>query len=396
MNKFKNYISTVHDQVYSLNEQISNQSTDLFAKERVHEAVKQDVTFLRGLKRIFLTGCGDSYTATGLVARKFNFKVGDCEIISCDPMEFTRFLVEKDLVFDNDPSKTLIVAVSASGGSPRIVEMLEKGKACNVHSILISNNPQSKGGLVADSVFHVKTPELANTPGLRSYIASLLALSSLCAEVAVSKEVITREDKEKICIEFVNYARSLNEETLDSVSQQMFGLAQEWLEVEKFEIVGDFENYYSAEFTIEKIVECLGKQSFHIDSESWKHINYFLRDEDTIGTVFITNISNPGYDNMVSAIKLANSIGRKVLVVTDELDKRDYETFTVKLPSSSLDQSIYSYFSFIAPALLTEFIALLNGVDYFGSFDTKEKLFDHSRGVFDFSSSGTSEVVVVK
>ena len=46
---------------------------------------------------------------------------------SPDPMEFTRFWTNEDIVKD-EGRKSLVVAVSASGGADRIVEILEKGK----------------------------------------------------------------------------------------------------------------------------------------------------------------------------------------------------------------------------------------------------------------------------
>ena len=97
----------------------------------------------------------------------------------------------------------------------------------------------------------------------------------------------------------------------------MFTIASDWKNFSKFEIIGDENEGFSAQFVEEKIIECAGVHCTHADSEDWCHINYFLREPDTIGTIMLINSQAPDFDRMQYTLQSAVDIGRPVLVVTD-------------------------------------------------------------------------------
>lgn len=68
------------------------------------------------VRKIFITGCGDSIAAAGAFAgvmRKFTGAF-HCEMI--EPMEFTRFL-KKEEAGIGEPDSPLVIAISAGGGT---------------------------------------------------------------------------------------------------------------------------------------------------------------------------------------------------------------------------------------------------------------------------------------
>ena len=170
----KYYYNTITSQIEELEELADVQTEKCFDTEKLAALLPED-TYL-GLKRVVLTGCGDSYSACGAMLQAFKTLSGLELAVVPDPMEFTRFYTEWDTKLGNGDDQTLVVAVSASGGSDRIVEILEKGNRMGVNTMLISNNPESKGAKAAKTVYWVETPAGCNTPGLRSYFASMIAI----------------------------------------------------------------------------------------------------------------------------------------------------------------------------------------------------------------------------
>ena len=67
----------------------------------------------------------------------------------------------------------------------------------------------------------------------------------------------------------------------------------------------------------EKFIECAGVHCTHADSEDWCHINYFMRDPQHIGTIFILNSQAADFDRAVYTVGSSLAIGRPTLIVTD-------------------------------------------------------------------------------
>ena len=103
----------------------------------------------------------------------------------------------------------------------------------------------------------------------------------------------------------------------EAIDDAMFELAGSWKDLEKFEIVGDESEFFSAQFVEEKFIECASVHASHADSEDWCHINFFLREPEKIGTIFHVNASAPDLDRIAESVRVSVAIGRPTLVVTD-------------------------------------------------------------------------------
>lgn len=275
-----------------------------------------DVQTFRNLKRVVVTGCGDSYSAAGAMLSTFRLHSGLSRVDAPDPMDFCRFYSKEEVTCGYDEDQVLVIAVSASGGSTRISEILEKANKMGVHSMLISNNPASSGAKMAKHMYYVETPEGCNSPGFRSYFASLVALSALSAYIGLVQEHIGRNRFEEIRDSIQPHMMAFMEQ-FDRIDREMIALAQSWKNYTKFEIIGDHDAAFSAQFVEEKFIECAGVHTVHVDSEDWCHINFFLREPQTIGTVFVTARDSASFDRVIYSIRSAVQVGRPVLVVTD-------------------------------------------------------------------------------
>src|SRR5712692_7496590 len=86
----------------------------------------------RGIERITLTGCGDSYYSAMAVRYAFERIVGIPAVV-VEALEYARYY---HLPTD---SKTLLIALSASGVGARTVEALLKAKELGAMTVALSN-----------------------------------------------------------------------------------------------------------------------------------------------------------------------------------------------------------------------------------------------------------------
>jgi hypothetical protein len=144
----------------------------------------------------------------------------------------------------------------------------------------------------------------------------MIAINALGAYIGLMQGRITEERFAEIQRLIVEYTETFMAQ-YQRMDQQMFDLALTWKDYEKFEVIGDWNEGFSAQFVEEKFIECAGVHCTHADSEDWCHINFFLRAPETIGTIFMVNAQAPNFDRMVYSIRSAVAVKRPTLVVTD-------------------------------------------------------------------------------
>ena len=247
----RNYYNTITLQTEDLRNLTSVQVERCYNEGKL--ASLMDVQTFRSLKRVVVTGCGDSYSAAGAMLSTFRLHSGLSRVDAPDPMDFCRFYSKEEVTCGYEEDQVLVIAVSASGGSTRISEILEKANKMGVHSMLISNNPASSGAKMAKHMYYVETPEGCNSPGFRSYFASLVALSALSAYIGLAQEHIGRNRFEEIRDSIQPHMMAFMEQ-FDRIDREMIALAQSWKNYTKFEIIGDHDAAFSAQFVEEKFI----------------------------------------------------------------------------------------------------------------------------------------------
>lgn len=362
MNK-QNYYNTIGLQIEDLPALVDTQTDTCFNPENLEALMEPSI--VKSLKRVIITGCGDSFSAAGAMKPAFRLHSGLKQVSVPDPMEFCRYYTKEEVNKGCLDSETLVIAVSASGGSARIVEILEKANKMGVGSMLISNNPESNGAKAAQYMYYVQTPPGCNSPGLRSYFASMVAITALGAWIGLQQGHITEERFYAIRENIVTYVKAVMS-CYCRIDDHMFRMGTVWKDYKKFEVVGDWGEAFSAQFVEEKFIECGGVHTTHADSEDWCHINYFLRDPETIGTIFLTHFQDPSFDRMLYTIRSAADIGRPSLVVTDAEVTFFPETAEVCRIPSAPEGWMTPLMDFIPGSLLASYVAACAGKLFFG------------------------------
>ena len=123
----------------------------------------------------------------------------------------------------------------------------------------------------------------------------------------------------------------------------------------------------SAFFGAAKFLECNGCTVSVDDSEDWCHINYFLKDPETIGTVVMADKNSPAYGRERETAASAVAIGRPVLVVTNGA-REDFDPGAVvcALPEAPEGfEWMLPLMDYVPASLLAGYISALQGEPFF-------------------------------
>ncbi len=380
----RNYNSPIRNQVFSLPELVDIQLERSFCKEKLQNILS--IAEIFDVRNILLTGCGDSYAASAVMApvlQKY------CDVFSCkavETIEFNRFTPKADIGI-GEPNSPLVLVISAGGSTARICETLEKAEKIGALPILLTNKAKSPAASLAKRVYFQDTPPMENDfPGLRSYFASLIGLSALACRIGHVRGILppTAEKEWKEAIS--GYVHSY-EKVLEQIDDQMFELAQTWKDFERFDFISDGTELYSALFGLEKFYECNGIRGVYDDSENWSHINFFFRDPQTVGTVIMADKNSPGFSRTVEIVASAHKIGRPVLVVTNANKSEFIDGVTVcTLPEAPKGfEWLLPMMDYVPASILASYCCTLAGRKYFNAYDPFTNVYDRSVKYFDSS-----------
>ena len=334
----KQYFNSITEQVFALKDLAKIQADKCFDIKKMEAML--DPGTAAGIKRIIVTGCGDSYSAAGAMRPALMQFSGIRACNTPDAIDFCRFYSNEKICKNYQPQEILIIAVSFSGNSVQAAEALERANEMGAHSLLITRSSDSKAGAVAVHVFNVETPEGCNTPGLRSYYASLVALSAVGAYLGLCKGSLTESRFTEIKDQISDYVISFMAK-IDAIDDQMFDLAVKMKDLQKFEVIADWNEGFSAQFVEQKFIECGGVFCDHTTSEEFAHISFFQREPSTYGMVVMINAADPSFSRMRDTIGGCLKQHRPTLVVTDAAPQ-EFEVSPKKL---DIPASFFEYFT---------------------------------------------------
>ena len=283
---------------------------------------------LKGIKRVILTGCGDSYGA-GLTLRYAIEELIALPVELVTAIDFGRYYSGWRITKD-----TLVIVNSISGNGVRIKEAMMKAEAKGAMTLAITKNKDSDIGTLANKVLVLPITPFERGPGNRNYFFLLLALLMLGIMVGEMRGVHD-ETKSKWYYEEIKKQGELLKIMLPTWEERLFRLAKEWKTMSGFDFVGSGMEYGSAWFGHAKILESTGAFAMHINSEEWFHMNNFVKAVDRCGTIFIASVMAPGFSRTREAVGYGNRLGRPALVITDGSEK-DFQgdALFIQVPSS--------------------------------------------------------------
>lgn len=319
--KKEDYRNSVLHQVRDLKELARIQKEKCFHLEKLTEVMGRETA--AGIKRVIFTGCGDSYSAAGAMLPGFKRLSGLKCCNAPDIMDFCCYYTRDKILKGLKAEEVLVVAISFSGSAQRLEEALNKANDLGVQSLLITRNPDSRGGRAAKSVFNVETPDGCNSPGLRSYYASMVGMAALGAYIGCCNGTLGEQEFYDTGETIAGYTLRFLED-LDRIDEEMFVEAVKMKDLRKFELIADWNEGSSAQFVEQKFIECGGVYCDHTTSEEFAHISFFFRGPEEFGTIVMVNEADRSLSRMKDTVNGCLAQHRPTLVVTD-LEASEFE-----------------------------------------------------------------------
>jgi glucosamine--fructose-6-phosphate aminotransferase (isomerizing) len=266
------------------------------------------------VKRLYVTGCGDSHHASLGSELAFETIAGrPAEPMSA--LQFARYAAGH--LPPTGPGTNLVIGVSVSGEVARTTEALRLARQAGAGTLAVTATTGSRLAETAELVIRSSTPPFpeppgAHTPGVRSYLASQLALLLIAVRIGEVRghldwAAATARRRDILALS------EAAQETVLACDQAARALAEEWRDADAFVFVGGGPNYATALFSAAKVLEASGDAAVGQDTEEWAHLHFFARARST-PTFFIT----AGERDLSRAIEVAaaaRTIGRRVVAV---------------------------------------------------------------------------------
>lgn len=270
-----------------------------------------DFELCTSLKRIFLVGCGDSYHACYGAELAFHQFAG-VPAQAFSALTFSRYQV--GYLPETGPNTNLAIAVSVSGVVSRTIEALQLARQAGAVGVALTGAPDKALGLAAEKVFQTTVPPLPDelagmlVPGVRSYLASQVALYSAAIRIGEVRGHITTAQADSLRAELAGLADVL-EATIAACEPTVKELVAAWHDAPDFVFVGAGPAYSSAMFSAAKVLEAGGDAAMAQETEEWAHLQYFCADSGT--PTFFLCPNGFDADRMAEVARAAQSIGRR-------------------------------------------------------------------------------------
>jgi len=273
------------------------------------------------VKRVVITGCGDSHMAGVATELAFEQLAG----IPTEPMramEAARYgAIYQPKSFPGNP---LTLGISVSGSVARTREALAMARTEGALTVAITANPESPVGQAAERILDCTVPDLApptpgvHSPGVRSYRVSMMVLYLLAIRLAEVGERMTQDEANALRAELKATADAV-EATIEACNSKTRELAEAVAAHKDFVFTGDGPNLATAYFGAAKLIEAAGRHAMGQDTEEWAHLQYFVN-VDTDTPTFVISPGGRGHKRVAELMDPMTRIGRTIVAVVPEGD----------------------------------------------------------------------------
>ncbi|HUQ54086.1 SIS domain-containing protein [Lentzea sp.] len=268
--------------------------------------VAQLTTPFPDVRQVLLVGNGDSHHAGTAVEHAFTTLAG----VRCRAVPAQRFADYPGT--HRLDARTIVVGTSASGGSPRVVEALERAAALGASTLAVTGNPGSAVDDCARHRVHARPRDLERGPGVRTYQASVLALLTLSIHIGRSRELLDTAAARRLEDELTATAEQIAD-TLALALPGCRAIAPAVASAPVRFLLGTGPGHGTAGYAAAKLVEAAGVPSFAQDFEEWWHVERFCRPTDV--PVFLIATPGRAADRAAALAARATAAGRQIALV---------------------------------------------------------------------------------
>ncbi|MEA4912706.1 MAG: SIS domain-containing protein [Oscillospiraceae bacterium] len=239
------------------------------------KAIIERHDFSKKIKKVYITGCGDSYFA-GICLRDLFVRTVKIHTEVYQAIEFSRYVCD----YEVDDS-ALVVCISSSGRVSRTVESALRAREKGALSIAVTSKPDSRLAQAANEKVVLEIPDnLGFAPGTKSYCASLLAL--ICVAAALGQSMGTMSDADvKSLFGYISKLGDVMRATVEQSNNMIeryikaYFVEENPQKIHMFHVLGSGPNWGTAQFGAMKFLEAAGFDSIPQGVEEWAHSQYF-------------------------------------------------------------------------------------------------------------------------
>lgn len=377
----KEFDNAMRRQAYSIPDLIIQQYE--LMEPRIREALSFEEIY--SLQHIIITGCGDSMAAGMAVRQSFEQLTG-LRVDVIPAIDVARYFPAKRVGYS--PNCPLVVTVSNSGKVSRVKEAIMRMNELGALTMGLTSGPATPLGSVCQKVVDTSIPPFESAPGVRGYLASLEALLLLAIRIGEVRGKYTMDQANLYRKDIKKCAVSI-QESLEGTDEKVYAIAKGWHTFGGFDFVGSGLDYASAWYGHAKMMEAAGKYAMHINTEEWLHLNFFLKDVDTTGTVAVIDDENKALGRMKEALHYMQVMKRPLMVVTDVKGLDVPDMSYIQVPKTDFEVTSPLMY-FIPMALLAGYIGAMSGEPYSRGFR------DNWAFAQDASAIWNSEIEIIK
>ncbi|HEX5188670.1 MAG TPA: PfkB family carbohydrate kinase [Streptosporangiaceae bacterium] len=271
----------------------------------------------RGVRHLWLTGCGDSAFAGLASALAFQLHTP----VAAHPvhaLDLARYRVRAL------PPGGAVIAISYSGRVGRTIEAAIQARRAGQHVIALTNSPATSLAAESDDVLPVDVPTLGFSPGTSTYVAMLAALLGLAGELA---QLAGTGDE---LIRALAMLPGQVSTTLRLTSDAAGPAAELLLGSPWTAFLGAGPNEGTARFGAGKLVEAAQRLAVATNLEEWAHEEYFLTSAGD--PVVLINPAGAAHDRGLEILSELAFTGARPVVISDSPPPAQPPSGSVLLP----------------------------------------------------------------
>ncbi|MGK5628012.1 SIS domain-containing protein [Streptomyces sp. URMC 123] len=282
------------------------------------------------LREVVLVGSGDSHHAGVATQLAFERLAG----VPCTALSTQQFLDYGMLGPARQDTATLVVTVSASGSSPRLVTAAHRARDRGLPTLAVTGRQGSPLGDAATAEVVAALGLTERSPGIRTYQASLLALLLLAVRLAGARHALpgsgTRHalpgsspapGEDDLVAEVIATADAVRA-TVRAADAPCRDLAERLTETGRpwapLVFTGTGPARGTAMYAAAKVVEAAGLPAYAQDTEEYWHIERFADPADA--PLVVLAPPGPGHARAVELAAAASGHGRRVIAVAGQDD----------------------------------------------------------------------------
>ncbi|WP_229402114.1 SIS domain-containing protein [Micromonospora okii] len=273
-------------------------------------------------RRIVLSGSGDSLYAAQAAEHALDRLPGTtCALRS------TQRLLDYGVggALPEPAGATLVVGISASGGSATLAAGLDRARAAGCRTLAIVGSADTPVGRSAQHTVATKLPKRPPAPGIRSYQASLLALLLLAEGWADAPPAPAAPGSGGLAA-----LPELVERTVRRQAEPCRRLAEQLVRTAPVQVLGGGPALGTARYAAAKVIEGAGVPALGRDLEEWWHVERFATDADA--PLIVLAPPGPSHGRAVRLCAQARDRGHLVAAVAEPDDEEIRQQAHLVLP----------------------------------------------------------------